>query len=101
MSAAALRKIEDCQEALVSALDGDNIDALEQSIEALRYAVDAARSVGGWHDEAEIRARAEKIRALAHAAMIRVNFLTDMTRQRLDTLAALRGRPVTGYSKHR
>ena len=97
MSAAALRKMEECQEALIGALDGNDIDALEQSIEMLRYAVEAAREAGGWHDEPENRARAGRIAALAEAAMMRVNFLTDLTRQRLEALAALRGRSTPGH----
>lgn len=97
MSASALAKMEECQEALVHALDGDDIDALEQSIEVLRYTVEAARGMGGWHDEPDLRERALRIQSLAQAAMMRVNFLTDLTRQRLDTLAALRGRPVTHH----
>lgn len=102
MSAAVLRQMEECQEALVRAIDGDDIDALEQSIEMLRQTAEAARGMGGWQDEPEVRERAARIRTLAHAAMMRVNFLTDITRQRLETLAALRGRPaVHHYSGRR
>ncbi|QPQ55343.1 hypothetical protein IC614_01650 [Allosphingosinicella flava] len=90
-------KLEECQEALVHALDGDDIDALEQSIEALRHTVEAARGVGGWHDEPDLRDRAVRIQSLAQAAMMRVNFLTDLTRQRLETLSALRGRPAVHH----
>ena len=97
MSVSALRKVEECHEALIQALDGDDIDSLEQCVEMLRYAVEAARGMGGWQDEPEAQERATRISALAQAAMMRVNFLTDLTRQRLETLAALRGRPTTQH----
>jgi len=89
--------MEECHQALVSALDGNDIDALEHSIEGLRVAVEAARGNGAWRDEPELKARASRIAALAQAAMVRVNFLTDMTRQRLEALAAVQGRPVAAH----
>lgn len=94
MSALALARIEQCQEALIGALDGDDIEILEESIENLRLLVEAARGTGAWRDKPDARERAQRVSALAHAAMVRVNFLTDVTRQRLEALAAIRGRPL-------
>jgi hypothetical protein len=97
MSAAALREMEQCHEALIQALDGDDIDALEQSIEMLRFAVNAARETGAWTVEGEVRERAQRISALAEAAMMRVNFLTDQARQRLEMISVLRGHPIAAH----
>ena len=59
-----------------------------------RGAVDAVRAAGVWRDDAEAKSRAGHVARLADAARIRVNFLTDLTRQRIDALDALRGRTV-------
>jgi hypothetical protein len=92
MSLVALDHLEACHEALIRALDGNDIEAVETSIAEMRFAVEEVRAAGGWHDTPAVKSRAERIAALAEAARIRVNFLTDLTQHRIETLAAARGR---------
>jgi hypothetical protein len=92
MSLAALDHLEACHQALIRALDGPDIEAVETSVEDLRHAVNEVRSRGSWRDTADVKQRAVKITALAEAARVRVNFLTDLTQHRIESLAAARGR---------
>jgi hypothetical protein len=91
MGVATLDHLEDCQKRLISALDGNDIDALETSIVSLHDAVQQVRAAGAWRDVPEVVERAKRIAALSEAAQIRVNFLTDFTSRRLQQLAAARG----------
>lgn len=86
-----LGRLEAAHEALIAALDGGAIDDIELRLDALREAVEAVRAAGAWHDSRRMKERAQRIVQLGEAARIRVNFLTDMTRQRLQMLAAARG----------
>jgi hypothetical protein len=94
MSLAALDHLESCQRGLIAALDGNDIDGLEASIVRMGEAVQRAKAAGAWRHDAETIARAGRISALSEAALVRVNFLTDFTRRRLDQLAAARGTPA-------
>ena len=87
----ALDRLEEAHEGLIVALDANDVEAIEQRVEQLRAAITAVRGMGGWRETPELRNRAKRISQLGEAARIRVNFLTDMTRQRLQMLAAARG----------
>ena len=91
MSIAALARLEACHEALIEALDHRDAATVESRVAELAVAADAVRSVGVWRDEPEVRSRAKRIASLAEAARVRVNFLTDRTDTRLESLAAARG----------
>ena len=100
MSAQVLQRLEVCHGHLIEALDGDDLDALNDSIWALQTAVDAARGTGAWRDVPEAKERALRISALAEAAMMRVNILTNETRERLAAIEAFRGRPrIPSYDR--
>lgn len=100
MSLAALEHLESCQEGLISALDGYDVEALEASIARLSDAVSVARAAGAWRDRPDVVQHAQRIYGLAEAARIRVNFLTDLTQRRLDNLSTARGRtPNALYSR--
>lgn len=100
MSVTALEHLQACQEGLIAALDGHDVEALETSLTRLSQAVTVARSAGAWHDQPDVIQHAKRIQGLAEAARIRVNFLTDLTQRRLDQLSVARGRaPLAVYSR--
>ncbi len=92
MTPASLQRLEDCHHALIDALDAQDIDGLEEAIEAFRMALDDVRSRGAWREQPGVMDSVARIHALSEAARIRVNFLTDLNQQRIDALAAARGR---------
>ncbi len=94
MSTAALTRLEACHEALIGALDAQDLDAVETSVAALRDAVAEVRAIGVWHEGPDTLSRARRVAQLAQAASVRVNFLTDRNRGRLELLSAVRGEPA-------
>ena len=93
---AALERIERCQTELLSALDSGDIRAIEAGTAALRDAVEEAPA--DWICTPETERMARRVAELAHSAQIRVNFLTDMIRRRLERLSVARGRgPCATY----
>lgn len=96
MSLAALDRLEICQETLIAALDANDVEAVERAVANLHEAVNEVKAAGGWRDEASVKTRAKRVLALIEAARVRVNFLTDRNRERIEQLAALRGRIPTG-----
>lgn len=91
MSLNALERLEEAHEELIGALDANDVESIELRVEELRSAISAVRAMGGWRETPELKTRAKRISRLGEAARIRVNFLTDMTRQRLQMLGAARG----------
>ena len=91
MSINALERLEEAHEELIGALDANDVESIELRVEELRSAISAVRAMGGWRESPELKHRAKRISQLGEAARIRVNFLTDMTRQRLQMLSAARG----------
>ena len=100
MQLAILDALAGSHEALIRALDGDDLAEIERATAALAGAVNDARH-HDWRSAAELKERLLSLAALAQAAQIRVNFLTDMIRRRVDAAAALRGaQPVAVYHAH-
>jgi hypothetical protein len=91
MSLDRLGRLQAAHEDLIAALDGQDVDAIEAGVEALRLAIADLRGQGGWRETPGLKDRARHIARLGEAARVRVNFLTDLTRQRLELLAAARG----------
>jgi hypothetical protein len=101
MQLAILDALATSHEALIRALDGDDLAEIERSTAALAEAVHDARRHDGWQSAPGMRERLLSLAALAQAAQIRVNFLTDVIRRRVDAAAALRGaQPATVYHAH-
>lgn len=96
MSLASLDRLEICQETLIQALDANDVEAVEGAVANLHDAVNEVKAAGGWRDQTAVRVRARRVLALIEAARIRVNFLTDQNRQRIEQLAALRGHIQAG-----
>ena len=100
MSLAVLDRLASCHEGLIRALDGDDLDAIETATLALADAVASGRACQDWASTPEVRERLLNLAALAQAAQIRVNFLTDTIRRRVNAMAALRGsEPAMTYLK--
>ena len=91
MSINALERLEEAHEELIGALDANDVESIELRVEELRSAISAVRAMGGWRETPELKHRSKRISQLGEAARIRVNFLTDMTRQRLQMLGTARG----------
>ena len=101
MTFALLDRLQACHEELIGALDGPDAAAVETSVARIRDAVDELRAAGGdLLNDPENKGRAEHIAKLAEAARVRVNFLTDLTRQRLDMLSSVRGEAIAGAYSH-
>ena len=101
MQLALLDALATSHEALIRALDGDDLAEIERATAALAGAVQDARRQQDWADTPDMKERLLSLAALAQAAQIRVNFLTDMIRRRVDAAAALRGaQPVAVYHAH-
>ena len=94
MTVAALETLIAQQEALIVALDSQDIVKIESSTEAMRDALVQVAAIGSWHDRAEIGARVIQAVKLAEAAKGRVNYLADRNRRQLDALATLTGAPL-------
>jgi len=100
MQLAVLDALAGAHEALIRALDSDDLAGIERATASLAEAVHEARR-HDWHNAPDLKERLLSLAALAQAAQIRVNFLTDMIRRRVDAAAALRGaQPVAVYHAH-
>ena len=100
MQLAVLDALAGAHEALIRALDGDDLAGIERATAALAEAVHEARR-HDWRGAPDLKERLLSLAALAQAVQIRVNFLTDMIRRRIDAAAALRGaQSVAVYHAH-
>jgi hypothetical protein len=100
MSAVELERLEQCHEALIGALDANEPDAIAQASAELQSALGGVRDVETWRTDPQLKQAAERIRGLADAAQVRVNFLTDRVLRRIDAIAAAgRTAPVRVYDR--
>ena len=101
MSLQLLDRLASSHEALIVALDANDLAAIEAATADLADAVEAARAMAMPDERAGFRDRLASLAALAQAAQGRVNFLTDMVGRRVDTLSAMAGRaPTLTYRAH-
>jgi hypothetical protein len=77
------------EEALIAAIDRDDIEGIEGSLTSFREALDGVRAEGAWHDRQEIVARITHALQLADAARTRIAYLSDRTRRQLDRLGTM------------
>lgn len=89
MGVAALQTLIAREQALIAALDGQDVAAIEAAGAALCDAAVAVQAAGGWRDIPEIKSHLLTALAHADAARIRINYLADAASRRLDGLAAL------------
>lgn len=88
MSIEALDHLHDAFIALRTALDGDDVTAIEAASKRVGRAVDELKGVGAWRDEPAVRLRLSEIAPLMEATRVRTSMLADHNRQRLSMLAA-------------
>lgn len=88
----ALHQLEARHEALIDALDGNDLAAISTATLELDEALASVRCYGSWTANPELKLTADRIGRLADAAMMRVNVLADQVRRRSDAVAVARGR---------
>lgn len=91
MIQSVLERLIDAESALVEALDGFDVAAIEATIADFRDTLELIKVSGAWHPTPETVAQLTRALSLADTARARVNFLTDLTRRRIDLLAAAAG----------
>jgi hypothetical protein len=80
---------------LIAALDSRNASAIEAATRTLADAVAAVRAQDSWRENGGVRDRLSHALKQTDAARIRINYLSDWTRQRIDSIAELRGAGLT------
>ena len=95
--ARSLEHVIDCQQRLIEALDARDAAALEDATLELANALGALNANGAVYDVEPTRLGFAMKQA--QAARIRVNVLSDWTRQRIDRLAEVRSGPSATYGK--
>lgn len=88
----AFERVEAAQQALLAALDSSDPAAIEAAAGAFSDSVQLLAAEAPSLDRAEAALRADALRRLFDESQMRVNFLTDAVRRRLDQLAMMRGR---------
>lgn len=95
-----LARLEAQHEALIAALDANDISAMAAASGALEADLEKFRGFDSWFAAPEVKLAAERIGRLADAAMRRVHVLQDRAAKRSDALAAARGQgQVAVYSR--
>lgn len=98
MNLAPLAQLQARHEALIAALDSNDVDAIGDACAGLDDTLRSLGSVQAWVATPELKAAAERIGSLADAAAMRLNVLADQARRRADALAMARGMTPT-YSR--
>ncbi len=94
---ATLGSLEELHEALIAALDTNDLAGIELASRQLEGNLVQLRGFDSWLADPELKLAAERVARLADAAMMRVNVLNDQARRRSLALAAARGQaaPLT------
>ena len=92
MSETAIDRLIESSEALIAALDGYDIDAIEDAIPLFGESVRQLKSSGDWQRSPELSARLTQALKVVDAARTRIRVLADRTQQRIDLLASAAGR---------
>lgn len=82
------------EQALIAALDEQDLAKIERATSGIREAVTRLTATGGWRAEPELKERLVHALKLAQAASGRLNYLADRNRRQLDRLATLTGAPL-------
>ena len=99
MTAAVIDQMIAAQTALIAALDARDAEAIEQATAALNQAIGTMRAHDVWRDGGDVRDRVGHALKQSDAARIRINTMSEWTRQRIDGIARLRGiEPEHTYS---
>ncbi len=91
---ATLEHLEALHEALITALDRNDLAGIERTSRELEASLAQLQGFNAWLADAELKHAAERVGRLADAAMMRVNVLNDHAKRRAEALAAVRGQPA-------
>ncbi len=91
MTTAHVEALITAQAALIAALDTRDAGAIETATRALAEAAAALRMQDSWRESSTLRERLGHALKQTDAARIRINYLSDWTRQRIVSIAELRG----------
>lgn len=91
---ATLGRLEELHEALITALDRNDLGGIERSSRELEATLAQLQGFENWLADPELKHAAERVGRLADAAMMRVNVLNDHAKRRAQALAATRGQPA-------
>ncbi len=91
MTSASVEAVITAQQALIAALDGRDAAAIESATRTLAETIVTLRAQDGWRESKPVRDRLSHALKQNDAARIRINYLADWTRQRIDSIAELRG----------
>lgn len=86
-----MTRLISAQGALIDALDARDAGQIEDATRALEQMLGEMRARDSWQDTRETRESVGHALKQTTAARIRVNYLSDWTRQRIDSLSELRG----------
>jgi hypothetical protein len=86
MSIATLDRLIESEQALVRALDGDGVDAIEKALVRFADAIEGLKAVAGWRETPDVVLRVTHALQLAEAARIRTLYLADRTRRQIERL---------------
>lgn len=90
MTASAIELLIEAQSDLIAALDSGNVAAIENSTQAMAAAVEKVRAQDAWRDTADLP-KLDYAMKQSQAARMRINYLSDWTRQKIDRLFEIRG----------
>jgi hypothetical protein len=90
MSEAALDNVIQAQKKLIAALDAQDVDAISAASEELAALLDVLRVDGAWYATSSARYKIEFALKQTNAARMRVNYLSNWTRQKIEMLFSLR-----------
>lgn len=94
-----LNRVVECQDEMIEALDARDAEAIERASVALAEALRALSGEGALRETDE--ETVERALLKADAARIRVNILSDWTRQRIDRLSEIRSGSSPSYRKRK
>ncbi|MDO6416560.1 hypothetical protein Q4F19_19410 [Sphingomonas sp. BIUV-7] len=92
-TAAALEGLMEREEALVAALDANDVGGIERATSAIGQTLTAIVATAGWHESHALGERVTQALRLAEAAGGRIHYLADANRRRIDRLVSLAGQP--------
>lgn len=92
MTASAIELLIEAQVDLITALDSGNVAAIERCTQAMAEAIEKVRGQDAWRDTADLP-KLDYAMKQSQAARMRVNYLSDWTRQKIDRLFEIRGGP--------
>jgi hypothetical protein len=93
----ALDRVIACQDEMIDALDSRDVEAIERASVALAEALHSLSGEGAIRETD--KEKVERALLKADASRIRVNILSDWTRQRIDRLSEIRSGSPPSYCR--